>query len=40
MSDSDVVKNMIADMGGKDFSADVCMSLNNSISKEFAAGYK
>ena len=25
---------------GKDFSADVCMSLNNSISKEFAAGYK
>ena len=22
---------------GKDFSADVCMSLNNSISKEFAA---
>ena len=22
------------------FSADVCMSLNNSISKEFAAGYK
>lgn len=25
---------------GKDFSADVCMSLNNSISKEFAAGYR
>lgn len=25
---------------GKDFSADVCMSLNNSISKEFAASYK
>ncbi|MDE5677509.1 MAG: carbohydrate kinase [Phocaeicola sp.] len=25
---------------GKDFSADVCMSLNNSISKEFAAAYK
>ena len=22
------------------FSADVCMSLNNSISKEFAAGYR
>ncbi|WP_455663579.1 carbohydrate kinase family protein [Phocaeicola sp.] len=25
---------------GKDFSANVCMSLSNSISKEFAAGYK
>lgn len=25
---------------GKDFSADVCMSLNNSISKEFATDYK
>ncbi|GFI00277.1 carbohydrate kinase [uncultured Phocaeicola sp.] len=25
---------------GKDFSADVCMSLSNSISKSFAAGYK
>lgn len=25
---------------GQDFSADVCMSLNNSISKEFAAGYR
>ncbi len=25
---------------GKDFSANVCMSLSNSISKEFAAGYR
>lgn len=25
---------------GKDFSANVCMSLSNSVSKEFAAGYK
>lgn len=25
---------------GKDFSANVCMSLGNSVSKEFAAGYK
>ena len=25
---------------GKDFSANVCMSLNNSISKEYAAGYQ